>query len=191
MENYNVKNEINDREENVVAGTVGALLFSLVGGILWYVLYQIGYIASISGFIGIICAMKGYSFFAKRESKKGIIISIIAAVIVLVIAWYLCLANDVYVVYQEWFTAGEVDYAPTFFEAVRGAYVFLGEPDVAGSYFGDLALGLFFCALGAISSIRSAFKKLKAEKETAENEQNAEEPERAESVLNGGESGIN
>ena len=54
MENYNVKNEINDREENVVAGTVGALLFSLAGGILWYVLYQIGYIASISGFIGII-----------------------------------------------------------------------------------------------------------------------------------------
>lgn len=191
MENYNVKNEINDTEENIVAGAVGALLFALAGGVLWYVLYQIGYIASISGFIGIICAMKGYSFFAKRESKKGIIISIIAAVVVLVIAWYLCLANDVYVAYQEWFTAGEVDYAPTFFESVRGAYVFLGEPDVADSYFGDLFMGLFFCALGAVSSIINAFKKLKAEKAAAETAENAEEPVRTESVLNGGESEIN
>ena len=73
MENY--KNRINENEENVVAGVVGAFLFSLVGGVLWFLLYQMGYIAAISGFIGIICAMKGYSFFSKGESKKGIIIN--------------------------------------------------------------------------------------------------------------------
>ncbi len=183
MENY--KNDMIEKE-NVVAGTVGALLFALVGGILWYVLYQIGYIASISGFIGIICAMKGYSFFAKRESKKGVVISIIAAVLVLVIAWYLCLANDVYVAYKGWYAEGLVDYAPTFFESVRGAYVFLGEPDVAGEYFGDLAIGLLFCAIGAVSSIISAFRKLKAEKVAAQVQENAP----TEAVINGGESDI-
>ncbi len=185
MENYTMQNDIIEREENVVAGAVGALLFSLVGGVLWYILYQIGYIASISGFIGIICAMKGYSFFAKRESKKGIVISIIAAVLVMVIAWYLCLANDVYVAYQDWYAEGTVDYAPTFFESVRGAYVFLEEPNVARGYLGDLAVGLFFCALGAVSSIMNAFKKLKAEK-AAETVEIVEE-----AVLNGGESDIN
>ena len=63
-------------KENVLFGIVGAFLFALVGGILYYVLYQIGFLASISGLVCVICAIKGYSFFAKRESIRGIVISI-------------------------------------------------------------------------------------------------------------------
>ena len=88
MDNQDRVNEQQDREENVLFGIVGAFLFALAGGILYYVLYQIGYLAGISGLIGVICAIKGYSFFAKKESVRGIIIAIIMAVIVLVIAWY-------------------------------------------------------------------------------------------------------
>lgn len=189
MDNYRESLKGNHHEENVVAGAVGALLFALVGGVLWYVLYQIGYIASISGFVGIICAMKGYSVFAKKESKKGIVISIIATVLVMVIAWYLALANDVYLAYKGWFAEGAVDYAPTFFESVRGAYVFLEDPDVAGGYFGDLAMGLFFCALGVISSVTKALKRIKAE-QSAENNVDITEDAPAEAILNGGESDI-
>lgn len=181
MENYN---NIQENEENVVAGIVGALLFALVGGVLWFLLYQVGYIAAISGFIGIICAMKGYSFFAKRESKKGIVIAIIATVLVMIIAWYICLANDIYITYKEWFANGEVDYAPTFFEAVRNAYLFLEEPAVAAAYLKDLGIGLLFCALGAISSVSKALKRIKTQK--------AEQSEEvfAEPILNGGEEEI-
>lgn len=182
MENY--KNRINENEENVVAGVVGAFLFSLVGGVLWFLLYQMGYIAAISGFIGIICAMKGYSFFSKGESKKGIIISVVVTVVVLVIAWYMCLASDVYAAYKEWFANGEVDYAPTFFESVRGAYVFLQEPDVGPAYLKDLGLGLVFCAIGAVSSVSKAFKRIKMQKE----EKSEEEVDK--SVINGGEKEI-
>ena len=63
-----VKTSSDLKSENVLAGTVGAFLFALVGGVLWYVLYQIGFLAAISGIVGVICAIKGYSFFAKRES---------------------------------------------------------------------------------------------------------------------------
>jgi len=175
MDNYRESLNGNHHEENVVAGAVGALLFALVGGVLWYVLYQIGYIASISGFVGIICAMKGYSVFA--------------TVLVMVIAWYLALANDVYLAYKGWFAEGAVDYAPTFFESVRGAYVFLEDPDVAGGYFGDLAMGLFFCALGVISSVTKALKRIKAE-QSAENNGDITEDAPAEAILNGGESDI-
>ena len=38
--------------ENRLAGTVGALLFSLAGGVVYFLLYQVGYIAAISGLIG-------------------------------------------------------------------------------------------------------------------------------------------
>ena len=57
-------------KENVLAGAVGAFLFALVGGILWFVLYQLGYLAAISGLVGVICAVKGYTFFAKTKNEK-------------------------------------------------------------------------------------------------------------------------
>ena len=72
--------------ENVLAGIVGAFLFSLAGGVLWYVLYMIGILAAISGLVGAICAIKGYSLFAKKESVKGIVISVILSLVVMVIA---------------------------------------------------------------------------------------------------------
>ncbi|MBO5767302.1 MAG: hypothetical protein J6R49_02135, partial [Clostridia bacterium] len=56
------------KQENVLAGIVGALLFSLAGGIVWFLLYQIGFLAAISGIIGVVCAIKGYAIFGKRES---------------------------------------------------------------------------------------------------------------------------
>ena len=66
---YKTSIETDEIKENVLAGIVGAFLFSLVGGILWFVLYQIGYIASASGLVGVICAVKGYTIFAKTKNK--------------------------------------------------------------------------------------------------------------------------
>ncbi len=153
--------KIND--ENVVAGSVGAFLFALVGGVIWYVLYQVGFLAGISGLIAVIAAVKGYTVFSKKESLKGVIISVIMAIVVMIIAWYLCLASDVYSAYQEWYKNGEIDFTITFFEAVRGAYVYLMEPEIGPSYFGDLAIGLGLCAIGAASHISTTVKRLKAE----------------------------
>ena len=96
MDNNNTNSTPMVQEENVLAGVVGAFLFALVGGALWFVLYQIGYLAAISGLVGVICAIKGYSFFSKKESTKGVVIATIMAVLVLVIAWYLCIGSRSY-----------------------------------------------------------------------------------------------
>ena len=61
-----------ETRENTAAGIVGAFLFSLVGGILWFVLYQVGYLAAISGFVGVICAVKGYTFFSKAKKESAL-----------------------------------------------------------------------------------------------------------------------
>lgn len=160
MDKQDNVNAVQDREENVLFGIVGAFLFSLVGGILYYVLYQIGYLAAISGLIGVICAIKGYSFFARKESVRGVVISIIIAAMVLVIAWYFCLANDVYLAYQEWFANGEIDYAPTFFESVRYAYLFLAD---VPEYYVDLGISLLLAAVGCGGYVVRMIKKTKAE----------------------------
>ena len=160
MDNY-VNEHTTDFEENVVAGTVGAFLFSLAGGIIYFLLHLVGYVASISGLIGAICAVKGYSVFAKKESKKGIIIAAIIALLVIAIAWYFCLAYDVYEAHKGWFEAGEIDYTVSFLEALRGAPVFLEEPEIARAYFGDLALGLLFALIGSGSYVYNKYKNAK------------------------------
>ena len=151
-------------QENTLAGGVGAFLFSLVGGILWFVLYQIGYLAAISGFVGVICAVKGYTFFAKtkNESVKCVVISSVITAVVLIISWYFCVAFDIYTVYQDMFAAGEVDFTYTFFEAVTVVPYFFAETEILIAYAKDLGIGLIFAVLGVVYYLSLREKRMKA-----------------------------
>ena len=154
-----------ETKENVLAGAVGAFLFSLVGGILWFVLWQLGFLASISGLVGVICAVKGYTFFAKtkKESKICLVLSVIIAMAVLAIAWYACVAYDIYLAYQEWYAAGEVDFTLTYFESVSAVPYFFEDSEILTAYLGDLGMGLIFAIVGVVSYLASREKKMKAQ----------------------------
>ena len=171
-------------KENVMAGIVGAFLFSLVGAAVYFLLHLIGYVASISGLIGAVCAVKGYTVFSKKESKKGIVIAALVSVLVMVIAWYFCLAYDVYDAYKVAFEAGETDFYFTFIESLRLAPVFLEDPEISRVYFGNLALGLLFCLVGCgsyvINKLKNKGKKGGEPLPTEDNGQ-AQEAERSES----------
>ena len=183
---YNLENDIEKKKtsENVIAGIVGAFLFSLAGGALWFVLYLLGFIAGLSGLVGAVCAIKGYSIFAKKESIKGIVISVIIALLVMVLAWYLCLGYDIYMAYQEWFEMGEVDFTLTFFESVQAAPVFLADSEIGLAYLGDLGLGLLFCVIGGGSYVANKIKNAKNQpvKPESKNDNKVEYVENAEKV---------
>ena len=153
-----VMDQSSEVKENVIAGIVGAFLFSLAGAAVYVLLNMVGYIASISGLVGAVCAVKGYSVFSKKESKKGIVIAAIISVLVIVLAWYFCMAYDLYDAYKSFYEAGETDFYYTFGEAVQVAPLFLTEPEIARAYLGDLALSLLFCLLGCGSYV---FNKLR------------------------------
>lgn len=153
------EHEIAEQKENVVAGIVGAMIFSLAGGVLWFVLSQVGFYSAISGVVGVVCANIGYRLFAKGESLKGVIISVIAAIAAMIIAWYLCLSLDCYNAFKDWYANGEIDYTITFAQAVRGAYLFLSEPEIARPYLGDLAIGLLLCAVGAFRFVKNSIAR--------------------------------
>ena len=180
--NQNVQQEV---RENVIAGIVGAFLFSLAGGVLWFVIYLLGFIAGISGLVGAICAIKGYSVFAKKESIKGIIISVVMSLVVIVIAWYLCLAYDVFVEFKNLYAIGEIDYTLTYFESVQAARLFLQDPEVSSAYLGNLGMGLLFCVIGGGSYVVNKIKSVKNKanvpaSEPAANDGSAEPSETAE-----------
>ena len=120
-------------------------------------------IVQTRGLIGVICAVKGYTFFAKTkdESVRCVIVSIITTVIVLAISWYLCVAFGIYNVYQEWFAAGEVDFTYTFFESVRVVPYFFEDSEILIAYLKDLGLGLLFAGLGVVYYLSIREKRMK------------------------------
>ena len=160
-QNLNLGNQP-DVKENVLLGVLGAFLFALAGGALWFVLYLVGFIAAISGLVGVICAIKGYSLFAKKESVKGIVIAVVMTLLVIVIAWYFCLSYDAYIAHQQWFEEGEIDYTITFLDALLGSHIYLSDPDIGPGYWGDLALGLLFCVIGGGSYVVNKIRNAKA-----------------------------
>lgn len=65
------------KRENVITGTVGALIGAAIGGAVILLLGQLGFIASISGFILAICTLKGYELLGRKLTMKGAIICLI------------------------------------------------------------------------------------------------------------------
>ena len=176
---YRENGEAPEIRENVVAGIVGAFLFSLAGAAAYFLLHLIGYIASISGLIAAVCAVKGYAVFARKESKKGIVIAAVMALLIIVLAWYFCLAYDVYDAYKMWYETGEMDFSVTFIEAFRVAPSFLEIPEIAGEYSKDLCLSILFCLIGGGSFIVNKMRnagKTKTEQPKAQAAPSADPP---------------
>lgn len=158
--NVNLQSDRSD-SENIVAGIVGAFLFSLIGGIVWFLLYLLGFFSSISGLIGVILAIKGYQLFSKKESIKGIIIATVIAFLVLALAWYLCFGKDIYDAYQAWYQNGEIDFTLSYSESLRAVPVFLSEPEIGPTYIRDLIIGMVFALIGSLGTIITAIKNIK------------------------------
>ena len=177
---------LNKPKENMLAGIVGAFLFSLAGGILWFLLDRVHFIAGISGIVGVIAANRGYSFFAKGSSKKGIVVSTVIAALVLVLAWYLCFSLDLLDAYKGWFENGEVDYVPTYFECVAHAFLYLEDPEIAFDYIKTLLIGLALAGVATVPTLKQLMAEEKLSREApvetvfeAAAPENTSEPESA------------
>ena len=157
-------NPVQEKKEKVFLGLLGAFLFSLAGAVVWVILDMIGFIAALSGLVGVFCAIQGYRIFAGKLSKKGIIFSVIIAFLVLVLAWYGCLAWDVMKASQEWYASGEIEAPFTYGQAFSVAFLLLTDMQVLKSYGLSLLLGLGFAILGSIGTIKTNFGRVNAEK---------------------------
>ncbi len=157
----------NNSRENLLLGIVGALLFSLIGGVVYFLLNYVGYIAAISGFVTVYCAILGYKLFAKGLSKKGIIVSVIIAALIIVVSWYLCFCCDMLNVYEDLIKQGElIGEPPTFFEYLPyGFYDLTVNPTV----FVDLVLSLVLGAVGCFSYVKGLWGTVKTVKKEDNN----------------------
>lgn len=129
----------------VCLGAAGALLFALVGGIVYLVLWSIGIIAALSGIIAVICAIRGYEIFAGERSPRGIAVAVTAAAVVLIFAWYHGFCGDLRDYGQALYEMGEIDAVPSMGDCLR--YGFVDLPANPG-YFVDLLISLAMGGVG-------------------------------------------
>lgn len=183
------------RRENVALGALGALLFSLAGVVVYYLLYQMGYVASLSGIVAIAAAYFGYGLFSgNKTSKKGLVFAGIFAVLAMIVAEYLCIAKELYDSLGA--ELGDFGYVPTIGDALSavmqrlqgngvvdltesGGRISLvwgdygDQAEVLGEVLKELGMALLFCALGIGVYIHSVLTKRKAA-EKAQKEQAAQ-----------------
>ncbi|MBQ7911653.1 MAG: hypothetical protein IJ363_12815 [Clostridia bacterium] len=160
------------RGERVGMGVLGAILFSLAGAVVYYVLWSVNIIAAISGIICVICALKGYEILAGARTKRGIFISVAVSAVMLVLVWYFCYCSDIHAYWESAFAAGETDYVPTVWECL--SYGYMDLPANPG-YLVDLLLSLAMGGLGCWGYVtRSLRMEEEAAARRAEQERTAE-----------------
>lgn len=141
---YEQKNE----KENVLLGTIGALAGCLIGTALIIVLSMMGYVASISGLVMGICALKGYALLAKKMSVKGLVITAILMIAMVYLSHIVSYGIAVAEVF-------EVDIITGTFAVP----MLLAEEGInAGMYYKDLIMLYVFTALGAVPTIKNYLK---------------------------------
>lgn len=159
-------------KENILLGVLGAILFSLAGVIVYFLLDQLNFIASISAVVGAYAAVFGYGLFTKRKnSKTGIIVASVVTVIMMVLAVYLCTAYDLYrQVRADGGTITLPTAASDCLKAIFGSkdrLTYGYELDLGG-LLKNLLLSLLFTGLGIWSFVQAQIQKKKAEAAAAQ-----------------------
>ena len=138
--------------ENVFLGLIGALIGAILGAASIILLSQLGYIASISGFILAFCTLKGYELLAKGLSTKGVILCAVLMLLTPFVADYLDWAI---MIYRE---LGS--YGFTFGECLQLIPEFLKDGTITmGEYLKNLGMIYLFVIMGGFYTLKNAFKK--------------------------------
>lgn len=142
------------KEVNFPLGIVGALLGSLIGVIAWVIIYQLGIIAGLVGFVMAVCCFKGYEMLGGRIDKKGIWVALVIAIIMLAVAEYVCLGLEIQSAVSEFY--GEIG----FMESLRSVPFFLEDSEIMGAVVKDMLFGYGFMAVASYSYIKNIHKQV-------------------------------
>ncbi|MEG0452381.1 MAG: hypothetical protein RR428_05165 [Coprobacillus sp.] len=142
---------------NLPLGILGALAGSLIGVVAWVVIYQLGIVAGITGFVMSVACLKGYQMLGGGLDKKGIIIGVVIAVVMLFGAEMLALGFEIQSAY------GEYGMSVGIMDAMKDIPLFLGEGEVLGAVMKDLLFGYGFMAAASFSYVKNQYRAVTVE----------------------------
>lgn len=133
---------------NVILGTVGALIGSLLGVASIVLFFQMDMVASLSGLILAFCTLKGYELLGKKLSNLGIIICIV----IMLAAPLLAYVIDGAIYFTKEWDLGFMESFEFCVELITSGAVSIGD------MVKDMAMVYLFAALGGVGIIVNAFK---------------------------------
>lgn len=157
--------ENTEKNGHIGRGILGALLFALIGGILWVILFKADIFTGICGMACVVSSIAGYRLFSGKAGLKDVFIAIAASVLVMAAVNYLCLAIEVHNAFNEWYAEGDYDHALSFGDALLYAYQFFADPDVSKTVLADFGWGVLFCVIGAFTFIADGIKQYRLQKD--------------------------
>lgn len=142
--------EIQEKQENLALGILGALLGGILGGAAIVLIGQLGMISALSGVVLAFCTLKGYEVLGKKLSKQGIIVCLVVMLIVPYfadrISWTLVIMEELQL---------------QFGDAFKYVHDVVEEFELQADYWKDLLFIYAFTALGAFGIVKQAFKQKK------------------------------
>lgn len=136
-----------EKPGSLLLALIGSVIGACVGGVLWVLIYKLGYIAGITGCVAAVGALTGFRLLGKRETTGGVVVwCVFISLVVLLLGNAVAYAWD----FTEAFNEGSPGRAE-FFTVLKQLPTVLKEYDCVGSFFGDWVMGVFFAALSGFS----------------------------------------
>lgn len=144
---------IHTNNSKLVKGVIGAILGGLLSSSIWILLYRIGIIAGIAGFVSAVLVFKGYEFLGKTLDKKGLVASIIILIITIYCSVLLGITISVLTSENYPLTISNILYA---FLALNVLVFERGEH--VSAILKDLILAYVFSAIGCFGFVKRVIK---------------------------------
>lgn len=139
-------------KSNVALGIIGAILGATLGGVIWILIGMVGFVAGIAGYLMMLFAIQGYRRFSGRLDKKGQIISLIIALLMIFIANYSSYALEYFKYYYE----GNYTFQ-NLISSFANMSGFLTTTGLWGDFVRDLVVGYLLSIWAGFRIIRSVF----------------------------------
>jgi hypothetical protein len=164
--------------ENVQRGTIVALVTIPLGVIVWVILWNIGFVASIVAFGAAYLAVRLYRWGSGGPiSRTGAIRITVITIVTMLIALFAGIVSDA----AQSYSSGSGESAlsevlsPEFWRVFWHA---LAQPGVLSGYAPSIILALLFGAIGCFSTLRNAFRQANPEAVAAARARAAQDPMR-------------
>lgn len=149
------KSQALQKKSNIVLGIVGAFIGAIVGGALWVLVAQLGYISGIVGLAIAALTIYGFEKLGGRLTVPGVIISIIMIIATVYVAGNISFALDIKAMLKEYY---EMDYSfATCYQMIPDVLAL--DSEILGGYVKDLLMGYIFTLIASVYTIRASFKK--------------------------------
>ncbi len=153
---YNIEVDTAQENEkaksNVLLGILGAILGALLASVLWIIIGKLGFIAGIAGYFMMYFAIRGYRKFSGFLDKKGQIIAVIIAFLMIFAANYTQYVMD----YMKYYYNNHYSIR-NLIDAYKTLPDLLQSADIWGDFIKNLVIGYLLSIWSGFSILRSIF----------------------------------